>query len=61
MQQRVDRARSLLETTDLPVESVAYEAGFGSAALLRQHLRAAIGVSPQAYRRTFRVPAAALA
>ncbi|HST39449.1 MAG TPA: helix-turn-helix domain-containing protein [Conexibacter sp.] len=61
VQQRVDRARGLLETTDLPVESVAYEAGFGSAALLRQHLRAAIGVSPQAYRRTFRVPAAALA
>lgn len=56
-QQRVDRARGLLETSDLPVESVAYESGFGSAALLRQHLRAAIGVSPQAYRRTFRAPA----
>lgn len=55
-QQRVDRARQLLETTDLPVESVAHEAGFGSATLLRQHLRAAIGVSPLSYRRTFRVP-----
>ena len=55
-QQRVDRARRLLETTDLPVESVAHEAGFGSATLLRQHLRAAIGVSPLQYRRTFRAP-----
>jgi transcriptional regulator GlxA family with amidase domain len=55
-QQRVDRARSLLETSDLPVETVARETGFGSAALLRLHLRAAIGVSPQAYRRTFRAP-----
>lgn len=55
-QQRVDRARSLLETSDLPVETVAREAGFGSAALLRLHLRAAIGVSPQAYRRTFQPP-----
>ncbi len=55
-QQRVDRARALLETTDLPVDSIAYEAGFGSAALLRQHLREAIGVAPQAYRRTFRGP-----
>lgn len=54
--QRVDLARSLLETTDLPVETVAHEAGFGSAALLRQHMRAHIGVSPQAYRRTFRGP-----
>jgi transcriptional regulator GlxA family with amidase domain len=52
-QQRVDRARELLETSDLPIESIAYEAGFASASLLRQHLRAALGVSPQAYRRTF--------
>jgi len=49
----VDRARSLLETSDLPIESVAHEAGFGSASLLRQHMRTAIGVSPRAYRRTF--------
>jgi transcriptional regulator GlxA family with amidase domain len=60
IQQRVDRARSLLETTDLPVESIAYETGFGTAALLRRHLRDAIGVSPQAYRRTFRVPVGVL-
>jgi transcriptional regulator GlxA family with amidase domain len=53
-QQRVDRARTLLETSDLPVESIAYESGFGSATALRQHLHAAIGVSPTAYRRTFR-------
>lgn len=52
--QRVDRARELLETTDLPVESVAREAGFASASLLRQHLRATLGVAPLAYRRTFR-------
>lgn len=52
-QQRVDRARELLETSELPVESVAYEAGFASASLLRQHMRAALGVSPQSYRRTF--------
>jgi len=56
--QRVDRARSLLETSDLPVEQVAARSGFGSAALLRQHLAAALGVPPQAYRRTFRAPAA---
>ncbi|MGH2939695.1 MAG: GlxA family transcriptional regulator [Solirubrobacterales bacterium] len=54
--QRVDRARSLLETSDLPVESVAYEAGFTSATVLRQQLRASLGVTPQAYRRTFRAP-----
>jgi transcriptional regulator GlxA family with amidase domain len=53
---RVERARRLLETTDLPVERVAAEAGFGTAASLRLHLRSAIGVSPGAYRRMYRGP-----
>lgn len=52
-QQRVERARRLLESSDMPVETVAHEAGFGSAASLRRHLHEAIGVSPKAYRRTF--------
>jgi len=53
-QQRVDHSRRLLETSDLPVESIAYEAGFGSATALRQHFQAALGVPPTTYRRTFR-------
>ncbi|MEU7895110.1 helix-turn-helix domain-containing protein [Nonomuraea sp. NPDC049152] len=53
-QQRVRHARRLLETTDLAVDRVAAEAGLGSGASLRQHLSAAIGVSPMAYRHTFR-------
>ncbi|WP_326689663.1 helix-turn-helix domain-containing protein [Streptomyces sp. NBC_01795] len=53
-QQRIERARYLLEETDLPVERIAADSGFGTAASLRQHLHAALGVSPRAYRRTFR-------
>ncbi|SCK07725.1 GlxA family transcriptional regulator [Streptomyces sp. WMMB 322] len=53
--QRVERARHLLESGPLPVEKVAREAGFGSASSLRLHFQAALGVSPSAYRRTFRV------
>lgn len=53
--QRVEHARHLLETTDLGVEQVARGAGFGSAVSLRQHLHAAVGVTPLAYRQTFRV------
>jgi transcriptional regulator GlxA family with amidase domain len=53
-QQRIDAVRRLLETTELPVEQIADRAGFGTAASMRQHLRVAIGVSPTAYRRTFR-------
>ncbi|MEV6347735.1 helix-turn-helix domain-containing protein [Actinoplanes sp. NPDC051851] len=53
--QRVDRARTLLETSDLPVERIATESGFGSATLLRQHMHAVLGVTPQHYRRTFQI------
>jgi transcriptional regulator GlxA family with amidase domain len=55
---RVDRARHLLETTDLPVDRVAADAGFGTTASLRQHLATAVGLSPLAYRRTYRAESA---
>ena len=53
-EQRLNRARQLLESTDLPVDEVAAQSGLGSGASLRQHMRAAVGVSPSDYRRTFR-------
>ena len=56
VQQRVALARRLLETTDVPVERVAEQAGFGTTASMRQHLHAAIGVAPLAYRRAYRGP-----
>ncbi|MFE7463313.1 GlxA family transcriptional regulator [Streptomyces sp. NPDC057499] len=52
--QRVERARHLLESTDLSIDQVARDAGFGTPTSLRQHLQAALGVSPTVYRRTFR-------
>ncbi|WP_329114793.1 GlxA family transcriptional regulator [Streptomyces sp. NBC_01353] len=54
IQQRVDHARQLLESTDLAVDDIAGQVGFATGTSLRQHLHAAIGVSPLAYRRTFR-------
>lgn len=53
-QQRVAQACSLLEETDCSVDQVAVRSGFGTADSLRLHLRAELGVSPTAYRRTFR-------
>ena len=55
-QQRLDRARELLERTDLPIDTVAARSGLGTGASLRQQMHASLGVSPRAYRRTFRVP-----
>ncbi|WP_425337975.1 GlxA family transcriptional regulator [Streptomyces violaceorubidus] len=52
--QRVERARHLLESTALSIDQVARDAGFGTAQSMRQHLQAALGVTPTGYRRTFR-------
>jgi AraC family transcriptional activator FtrA len=51
--ERLARAQDLLEATALPIETVAAEAGFGSAATLRLHFRARYGVSPKAWRIRF--------
>ncbi|MFF3512534.1 GlxA family transcriptional regulator [Streptomyces sp. NPDC002573] len=55
--QRVERARHLLESTDLSIDQVARDSGFGTAQSMRQHLQAALGVTPTVYRRTFRTGA----
>jgi transcriptional regulator GlxA family with amidase domain len=53
-QQRLQYARRLLERTDHPVDRIAAAAGFGTGTAMRQHFREALGVSPRAYRNTFR-------
>jgi len=53
VQQRVERARHLLESTTLGVEEVAAACGLGSAAALRHHLAGVVGLAPTAYRRAF--------
>ena len=54
LSQRVLEARRLLEETDLGVDEIAWRAGFGTAASLRDHFRRATSTSPSAYRRSFR-------
>lgn len=52
-EQRVAHARTLLESTEIGIEQVAGQVGFGSATLLRHHFTSAVGLSPTAYRRRF--------
>jgi AraC family transcriptional activator FtrA len=52
--QRVLEARRLLESSDLPVEAIAWRAGFGTAASLRDHFRRSTSTTPSAYRLAFR-------
>jgi transcriptional regulator GlxA family with amidase domain len=54
---RLTLAGRLLETTERPVESIAADAGFGSALSLRQHFGARYGMPPLAYRRQYRAAA----
>ncbi|GAA4869726.1 GlxA family transcriptional regulator [Actinomycetospora straminea] len=53
--QRVDRARQLLETTDLTVAAVAARSGFGSTDALRAGFARHLGTTPTQYRRSFHV------
>jgi transcriptional regulator GlxA family with amidase domain len=51
---RVERARGALESTDLPVRTVASQCGFGTVETLRRAFGRRVGVAPAAYRDRFR-------
>ncbi len=53
LRQRVLLAQRLLETTDEPIERIATQCGFGTAAGMRVHFQRLVGTSPMLYRRTF--------
>jgi AraC family transcriptional regulator, transcriptional activator FtrA len=53
LEQRTRAAQALLESTDLPVEHVAQQCGFGTAATLRTHFGRRLSTTPTSYRRTF--------
>ena len=53
LRQRLQLAQRLLETTDLPVETVAERSGFLNAGNLRKHFTRTVQTTPHAYRRTF--------
>jgi transcriptional regulator GlxA family with amidase domain len=50
---RLDRARELLESTELTVDHIADRCGLGSASNLRLHFRRTLGTTPTAYRAAF--------
>jgi transcriptional regulator GlxA family with amidase domain len=53
--QRLIRAQQLLEESDLGLEQIAQQTGFGTAAVMRHHFIKVLQTSPQAYRRAFGV------
>lgn len=51
---RVRHAQELLELTSESIEKIGYQVGFESSANFREQFKRVAGVSPQAYRMTFR-------
>ena len=51
--ERFERARRELETTDLPVQAVAAQCGFGTVETMRRAFGRRLGVKPAAYRERF--------
>jgi transcriptional regulator GlxA family with amidase domain len=54
-QQPIARAQELLERTDASIDQIATSCGMGTATTLRRHFHRALGVTPTAYRTTFRL------
>ncbi len=52
---RLEAARGELETTDATLEAVARRCGFGTAETLRRVFQRRLAVSPDSYRRRFRM------
>jgi transcriptional regulator GlxA family with amidase domain len=53
VRERIRLAQRLLETTDLPIDTVAVKTGFATAGNLRKHFSRAVRTSPHAYRDAF--------
>lgn len=51
--QRIMRAQQLLEQSDLGLETIAQQTGFGTAAVMRHHFLKVLQTTPTTYRRTF--------
>jgi AraC family transcriptional activator FtrA len=54
--ERLEQAKRLLESTRLSLDRVAEEVGFGSAQVLRQHFQTRLGLSPREYSNSFCSP-----
>ena len=50
LQQRVERAKTLLKHTDKPIVAIALECGFNSQSHLGRKFRQLTGITPKAYR-----------
>ncbi|MFM2587340.1 helix-turn-helix domain-containing protein [Vibrio sp. TBV020] len=53
IQQRIERAKGLLEAEPYSIERLANMSGFDNATTMRHHFRRLVGISPNQYRQQF--------
>lgn len=53
---RIERAKSLLESSDQSVEAVAWRVGYEDVPYFRRLFRKTTGINPAQYRKSFRTP-----
>ena len=53
IQQRLELAKTLLESTDQTIEMIAYHSGFNTAITMRHNFRKYLQLSPTTYRKQF--------
>jgi transcriptional regulator GlxA family with amidase domain len=53
---RIEEAKRRLESTDAPIDQIAWEVGYEDAASFRRLFKRIARVTPGAYRRKFRIP-----
>lgn len=54
---RIEEAKQMLETSDRPIEEIAWQVGYEDTASFRRLFRRLVGMIPSDYRRKFQVPA----
>ena len=50
IQQRINKAKNLIEHSKLSLADIAYECGFSSQSQMTQHFRKCVGVTPKVYK-----------
>jgi transcriptional regulator GlxA family with amidase domain len=55
---RVEEAKQILETTDMPIDDIAGEVGYSEPSSFRAAFRKRVGISPSVYRRKWRAVSA---
>jgi len=53
IQQRLERAKSLLESSDQTIDNIAYNSGFETPISMRHNFRKFLSISPSNYRKQF--------